>query len=49
MKRELYVNFLLVRYMFMTMDQVNSLEDHEKEYYVIEIEKYLDSEAPTEL
>lgn len=45
MKRDLYVNFLLMKHINMTMEQCNKLEDHEKDYYVIEIEKYLDSES----
>lgn len=45
MKKDLYDNFLLIKYLFMTMEQVNSLEQHEKDYYVIEIKKYLNDEA----
>lgn len=41
MKKELYENFLLVKYMFMTMEQVNKLQDHEKEWYVKNIKEYL--------
>lgn len=39
MKRELYENFLLSKYLFMTMEQINKLEPHEKEYYIVEVEK----------
>jgi len=41
MKKELYENYLLMRYLFLTFEQVNSLENHEKEYYIKEITKYL--------
>jgi ABC-type Zn uptake system ZnuABC Zn-binding protein ZnuA len=41
MKRELYENFLLSKYIMMTMEQINKLEPHEKEYYVANIEEYL--------
>lgn len=41
MKKELYENYLLVRYMYMTMEQVNKLDDHEKEYYIKNIKEYL--------
>ncbi len=41
MKKELYENFLLVKYMYMTMEQVNKLEDHEKEWYINKIKEYL--------
>lgn len=43
MKKELYDNFLLVKYLFLTMEQVNTLEDYEKEYYINDIKKYLNT------
>ena len=42
MKKELYDNYLLVKYLFLTMEQVNSLEEHEKEYYINDIKRYLE-------
>jgi len=41
MKRELYENYLLAKYIMMSMEQINKLEPHEKSYYVGEVEKYL--------
>lgn len=41
MKRELYENYLLVRYIGMTMEQVNSLDIKTKAYYINNIEEYL--------
>lgn len=41
MKKELYDNFLLVKYMYMTMEQINSLDDYEREYYINNIKEYL--------
>lgn len=41
MKRELYENYLLMKYIMMSMKQINSLEAHEKEYYINDIETFL--------
>lgn len=41
MEKELRDNYLLVRYLHMTMEQVNSLEPYEKEHYINNIEEYL--------
>ena len=41
MKRELYENYLLMRYIHMTMEQINPLTDHQKVYYIEDIEEYL--------
>ena len=43
MKKELYENYLLVRYMYMTMEQVNKLDDHEKQWYIKKIKEYLNA------
>lgn len=43
MKRELYENYLLVKYINMTMEQINSLDKKTKAYYVDNIEEYLKS------
>ena len=41
MKREFYENYLLVWHIGMTMEQINSLDDKTKEYYVNDIKEYL--------
>lgn len=41
MKRELYESVILMKYLFMTMTQINKLEPHEKKYYVEQVEKYI--------
>jgi len=41
MKRVIYENFLLAKYLFLTMEEINNLEAHIKSYYVDEIERYL--------
>ena len=41
MKRELYENWLLVRYIGMTISQANSLDKKTKAYYINNIEEYL--------
>lgn len=41
MKREIYEAFLLVKYIGMTISQVNTLTEEQKAYYVNNIEEYL--------
>jgi len=44
MKRILYENYLMCYHIGMTLAQVNTLEDYEREHYISEIEKYLQHE-----
>lgn len=43
MEKEIYENYLLMRFLFLTMEQINSLEFYEKDYYIKEINEYLES------
>lgn len=44
MKKILYENYLLVKHYQMTISQINSLEEYERNYYLEEIEKYIKSD-----
>lgn len=41
MKRELYENYLLMKHLYLSINEINSLEPHIKCYYICEIEKFL--------
>jgi hypothetical protein len=44
MKRDIYVNYMICKHLFVTISDVNQMSEAQKEYYMSQIEKYLNAQ-----
>lgn len=43
MKRDIYVSYMICKYLFVTIADVNQMSESQKDYYMCQIENYLNA------